>query len=216
MSHLSSIAFTVRQTLSAHGISLSTGHAQQLVAAALGHNNLASYQASSDDDGLPDAASMVLDPARLQTRAAQLGHDDSAFAQALTSALKARFPDAGIYDDHEAWLIDTQSHFEYLIINEDSVSSEVAMTNGTFPRVYVELPWWDTLGEYYGDNLSTDFEGLVTVDPDEDRVYYGHEIDVRASLTVERFGRRLFGRCHVDAVHAKLRWFGGEPDELLD
>lgn len=215
MAHLSTIAFAVRQAVSAHGISLSTGHAQQLVAAAFGHNNLASYQASGDDAGLPEASDIALDPERLQARATELGHDFSAIADALTTALQARFPGAELYDDHEAWLIDVQDHFERAIVDEDSVNSQVAMTNGTFPRTDVELPWWDTLDEYDGEDLSMDFEGLVSVDQDEDRVYWGHEIEVRATLTVERFGRRLFGRRHLEVERAKLRWLG-EPSEALD
>lgn len=216
MSHLSAIAFAVRQAFSARGISISNGHVQQLAAAALGHNNLASYQASGDDARLPEAADIVLDPERLQLRATTLGHDGSAFAQVLMVALQERFPAAGLYDDHETWLTEVQRHFEREIVNDGWVNSEVSMTNGTFPRVDIELPWWDTLGEYDGDDLSFDFEGLVTVDQDEDRVYYGHEIDVRATLTVERFGRRLFGRRRVDVEHAHLRWLGGQDEEPED
>lgn len=214
MAHLSAIAFAVRQSLSAQGITLTAGHAQQLAAAALGHNNLASYQASGDEDGLPAATDIVIDWERLQSRAAELGREGDMFALALTAVLKERFPAADIYGDHEAWLTDVQSDFERAIVVEDSVNSEVAMTNGTFPRTDVELPWWETLDEE-DDVLSYDFEGVVKVDQDEDRTYWGHEIDVRAILTVERFGRRLFGRRRVEVEHAKLRWLG-EPNELRD
>jgi hypothetical protein len=48
---------------------------------------------------------------------------------------------------------------------------------------FIELPWRDILDEYDGDDLSLDFEGLVTVDQDKDRAYYEHEVDVRATLT---------------------------------
>ncbi|MDB0566921.1 hypothetical protein AB6Q13_07630 [Ralstonia solanacearum] len=212
MTHLSAIAFAVRQAAAPQGIALSTGHAQQLVAAALGHNNLASYQASGDDVRLPEAADIVLDSERLHARAATLGHNGHAFVQALTAVLRARFPDAELYDDHEAWLMVVQSHFELAIVNDDSVESEVAMTNGTSPQVDVDLPWWDTLGEYDGDDLSVEFESLVTVDQDEDRTYYGDEIDVHGTLTVERLGRRLFGSRSIDVEHAKLRWLGGSNE----
>jgi hypothetical protein len=208
MAHLSAIAFAVRQTLSAQGISLSAGHAQQLAAAALGHNNLASYQASGDDAGLPDASDIVWDRERLQMRATELEHDGAAFAQALSAAWQACFPEVELYNDHEAWLMDVQNHFERRIVDEDSVNSQVAMTNGTFPRTDIELPWWDTLDENDGDDLTYDFDGLVTVDQDEARAYWGHEVEVRATLTVERYGRRLFGRRRVDVEHAKLRWLG--------
>ncbi|WP_458762851.1 hypothetical protein [Cupriavidus basilensis] len=215
MAHLSPIAFAVRQTLSAQGVSLTTGHAQQLAAAALGHNNLASYQASGDDAGLPEATAIVMDRERLQARADELGLDGDAFALALSAVLQERFPDKAIYGEQEAWLTELQSDFERSIVNDDSVNSEVAMTNGTFPRTYIELPWWETLDEEDDDILSYDFEGIVTVDQDEDRTYYGHEVDVRATLTVERFGRRLFGRGRVEVEFAKLQWLG-EPNASFD
>ncbi|KVP17336.1 hypothetical protein [Burkholderia ubonensis] len=104
-----------------------------------------------------------------------------------------------------------QSHFEIAIVNDGLVESEVAMTNGTFPRIDIELPWWAALEEYTGDDLSTEIEGLVTVDQDSDRAYYGHEIDVRATLTVARFGRRLFGDYRLEVEKANLRWLG-EPN----
>jgi hypothetical protein len=65
-----------------------------------------------------------------------------------------------------------------------------------------------------GDQVDLTFQhdGLVTVDQDEDRVNWGDEIDVRAQLTVERVGRRLFGHCSVKVEWAQLRWLG-EPSE---
>jgi hypothetical protein len=210
MAHLSALVFAVRQALSAQGNFLSTGHAQQLAAAALGHNNLASYQASGDEAGLSLASYIVFDPMLLHDRASQLGHDSDVFALALSVALKERFPAAGVYEDPDDWMTEVQSHFELAIVNDDRVESEVAMTNGTFPRINLELPWWETLEEYQGDDLSTEIEGVVMVDQDEDRAYYGHEIDVRATLTVQRFGRRLFGDCRLDVEQANLRWLG-EP-----
>lgn len=215
MRHLSAIAFAVRHALSARGISLSTGHAQQLAVAALGHNNLASYQVSGDDSRLQAATDIVIDQERLHARANKFGRDGDTFALALAVVLKERFPDADIYNDHDAWLTDVQSDFERAIVVDDSVNSEVAMTNGTFPRADVELPWWETLDEEYDDALRYDFEGLVKVNQDEERTYWGHEIDVRATLTVERFGRRLFGTRRIGVDYAKLRWLG-EPNESFD
>ncbi|HEM7880098.1 TPA: hypothetical protein U2L31_006548 [Burkholderia contaminans] len=208
MTQLSAVVFAVRRVLAAQGIPVSAGHTQQLATAALGHNNLASYQASNDDAGLALASIIAFDSERLFGRALQLGFDGAAFSQALAGELKARFPTARVYPDQEDWLSDVQSHFEIAIINDGHVESEVAMTNGTFPRIDIELPWWETLDEYDGDTLSAEVEGPVTVDQDGDRAYYGHEIDVRATLTVERFGRRLFGEYHLDVEKASLRWLG--------
>jgi len=215
MVNISAIAFAVRKQLSAQGISLSIGHTQQLVAAALGHNNLASYQASNDDIGLPEASDIVLDPERLVVRAAELGHDDKMFAHALKTNLTKRFPDSDLYENREDWLMVVQDHFERAIVDDDSVNSEVAMTNGTFPRTDIENFWWVNLDDFERDDLTVEFDGLVTVDQDQDRVYWGHEVEVRATLTVERFGRRMFGRRLIEVEHAKLRWLG-EPSELVE
>ena len=211
MKQLSAIVFAVRRILAAKGIIISTGHAQQLATAALGHNNLSSYQASDDDAGLARASVIAFDVWRLHDRATRLGHDVSTFAQALSAALDAGFPDARIYSDQEDWLTDVQNHFELAIVNDGHIESEVAMANGTFPRIDIELPWWETLDDYDGDDLSIEIEGVVTVDQDDDRAYYGHEIDVRAMLTVERFGRRLFGEYRLEVEKANLRWLG-EPN----
>ena len=216
MEHLSAIAFAARKSLAERGISLSAGHSQQLAAAALGHNNLASYQASGDDDGLAKASDIALDRERLQARADALGHDPDAFEGALKATLEARFPEAKVYGQEDDWLADTQLRFELAIVDDDRVNSQVAMTNGTFPRTDVELPWWGQLDEFDGEeDLAMDFDGLVSVDQDPDRVSWGEDIDVRGMLTVERFGRRLFGRRRVQIEHASLRWFGesNEGDE---
>ena len=43
----------------------------------------------------------------------------------------------------------------------------------------------------------------------------GHEVEVSGSLSVERLGRRLFGRHRADVTRAKLRWMG-EPSDRYD
>lgn len=213
MAHLSAIAFAVRQALLAKGTAPSIGHVQQLVAAALGHNNLASYQASNDEAGLPLSADIVLAASLLESRAEHLGHGAIDLLGPLKDALKQRFVDAEIYDDHESWLIEVQEYFELALVRDDNVSSEVAMTNGTFPRAHVDLEWWDSLDQFDGEDLTMRFGGRVIVDQDEDKVYWGDEIRVSADLGIERFGRRLFGQrwCHVE--RAQLNWLGESPDE---
>jgi hypothetical protein len=205
MAHLSAIAFAVRQALSAQGTSIPAGHTQQIIAAALGHNNLAAYQASGEDAQLPAAGEIVFDRLRLLARAEQLGYEGETVGQALLVAMQARFPGSRVYHDLDGWLSDVQSDVELDIVNSGHVESEVAMTNGTFPKTYIELSWWDSLEAFTGDNLFEEFEGVVTVDQDRDRAYYGHEIDFSASLTIERLGQRLFGARTLEVERASLR-----------
>lgn len=211
LAHLPAIAYAVRQQLVTQGIALTTGHAQQLIVAALGHNNLASFQASGDDPGFALASDIVLDPARLESRAADLQHDPSPFGAALVSVLEQLYPAATRHADHEEWLMGVEEYFAQAIVDDDRVNSEVSMTNGTFPRAFVELtPWWEAFDKFDGEDLFYDFNGTVKVDQDPDRIYYGDEVEVSAILTVERFGRRLFGRRDIEVTRAKLRWLG-EP-----
>lgn len=215
MGNLSALAYAVRQALLARGQKLSIGHVQQLVAAAFGHNNLASYQASSEDGRLHLARHIVADVDMLRERADDLQVPADTSHAALLTALAERFPQASIHRDLDDYLIELQERAERDIVNDDTVNSEVAMTNGTFPRADFELPFWGTMDPEGTDDLHADFEVLVVVDQDEDRIYWGHEVEVSGSLSVERLGRRLFGRRHVDVTRAKLRWMG-ESSERYD
>lgn len=215
MGNLSALAFSVRQALSAEGQKLSTGHAQQLLAAAMGHNNLASFQASGEDQRLPLARHIVADLDRIEERANELGVPTDAVHKAVLAALAARFPRASIHRDLEGYVIELQDSVQRDIANDENVNSEVAMTNGTFPRTDFELPFWETLEPDSSDDLEAKFEVLVVVDQDEDRVYWGHKIEVSGSITVERLGRRLFGARDVAVTRAKLRWFD-EPSERYE
>ena len=73
MANLSAISFHARKGFVAAGVSAKLSHVQELVAAALGHNTLASYQTASEDTALAGAAHVVLDTGLLEERASKLG-----------------------------------------------------------------------------------------------------------------------------------------------
>jgi hypothetical protein len=212
MVNLSAIAFAVRQALAAQGHQLSAGHAQQLVSAALGHNNLASYQSSGDDPGLDEAHDIVIDTERLGKRAADLGHVEVELAKPIFEVLRARYDDATVYRNLESYLIALQEFVDVQAPLNDAVNSEVAMTNGTLPMANLEMPLWNDFDAESSDDIHAEFSGLVTVSQDEDRVYWGHEVEVDAILDVERFGRMLFGARQLTVGRAQLRWMGEGSD----
>lgn len=214
--NLSSIAFAVRRALAVDGYQLSIGHAQQLVAAALGHNNLASYQSSGDDRGLDEAHEIAIDSERLEQRAADLGHAEAELRNPIVEALQARLVDAkNVHRDIEAYLIGLQEFVDDRVVQNDAVNSEVAMTNGTFPMADLELPLWNDFDIETRDDINVEFGGLVTVTQDDERAYWGHEVEVDATLYVERFGRVLFGKGQLTVERAQLRWMG-EPSSSAD
>lgn len=217
MGNLSAIAFAVRQALAAQGHQLSAGHAQQLVSAALGHNNLASYQSSGDDSGLDEAHDIVIDTERLEKRAAELGHGETELAEPIFEVLQSRYADATIHRNLESYLIALQEFVDERAPLDDAVNSQTSMTNGTFPEADLELPLWNDFDAESSDDIHAEFSGLVTVSQDEDRVYWGHEVEIDATLGVERFGRMLFGARDFSVQRAQLRWMGeGSDTEAQD
>ena len=216
MVNLSALAFAVRQALAAQGYQLSIGHTQQLVAAALGHDNLASYQSSGDDRELHDASDIVIDSERLKRRASELGHVGAEFAGPLAEAVSQRIGDAVVHGDVESYLIALQEFVDERATLDDAVNSEVAMTNGTFPIAELELPLWHAFDTGSAEDIDVALSGLVTVTQDEERVYWGHEVEVDASLHVERWGRMLFGGPRLRVQRAKLRWMGESSDSTED
>lgn len=217
MGNLSAISFAVRQALAAQGISVSNGHVQQLLAAGLGHNNLASYQASGEDARLEEANDIVVDNIDLSVRATNLGCaanvDERVYAEFLKE-LKRRYPHVQLHRSLESYVSELQQYVDDHIVRDDAVNSEVSMTNGWMPESQVELSYWrDEIDRNDSDDLFDELEGLVIVEQDPDRAFYGTQIEVKASLWVERLGRRLFGDRTLDVEQAQLRWQNVRSDE---
>jgi hypothetical protein len=210
MVNLSAIAFAVRRALTAQGAHMSAGHAHQLVAAALGHNSLASYQIARDDPGLEEAHDIVIDAQRLEMRAKELGHVEVDIAGPIFRAISARHIDATVHRELNSYLAELQEFVDERAPLDEAVNSEVACTNGWMPTANIELPLWDDFDAEDSHDIHVELSGLVTVEQDHDRVFYGDEVEVDATLDVERFGRMLFGARHFGVQRARLRWLG-EP-----
>ena len=90
-SDFSSLAFVTRQNLVASGVSISFGHAQQLLAASLGYGSLAAIQASTEEaPAITGADFVILDVAGLAARAVSLGYGAASdqITDAIASAIK--------------------------------------------------------------------------------------------------------------------------------
>lgn len=73
MGDISSGAYAVEQRASARGLHVSTGHAQQLLAALIGHKTLAAFQTSGEPSSIGDAAHLLIDLDLAAARAGELG-----------------------------------------------------------------------------------------------------------------------------------------------
>lgn len=214
MAELSSLSFALREMAKANSAPISNGHAQQLLAAALGHNTLASLQASGDLGHLDAAHLLLFDWDLLQSRASDLEVERSpAILDCVWDALAENFP-GEMYGHLDSMLESFQDLVESKTWNDEDVCSQMAMTNGTGPgEVYMPLESENADLSDEGP-LTVDIAGHVTLDQDPDKVFWGTRIDVEATLTIDRVGRRLFRSAEFDVTRASLRWFDEDPEEL--
>jgi hypothetical protein len=201
MEHLSVLAHDVRRFLLTEGVNLSTGHAQQLLAAALGHNNLASYQASGEEGHLRFAIDIVVDEAKLQERANELDCPSGNHAVlAIRRALALRYPLATPHASLSDFLDRVQVYIEDRFT--DDARAQVA--SAWLPWAQTPLPW-KSIDPVGTSDLRGELKGLRVSEDDEDRRYSDHEVNVSSSIVVRRLGRRLFGATTVEVTRAQLR-----------
>ena len=209
---LSALAHSVRGAYGALGITVSTGHAQQLIAAALGHKTLASLQSAGDHEALPETKSIVVDLDLLAERARALDLADQQAVDVVWSALEDHLP-GEVYGSVTGLVESHQEFVELETWNDGDVGSQMAMTNGTGPgETYMPLEFDESEFDLDGD-LELQIFGHVNLDQDPDKVFYGTHIDVEATLTVERFGRFLFGSSKLEVTSASLRWMNEDPED---
>ena len=131
MANLSAISFHARKGFVAAGVSAKLSHVQELVAAALGHNTLASYQTASEDTALAGAAHVVLDTGLLEERASKLGLSVTPpqLLDVVSAAAKIACPAVQIHASVEDFGDVLQAELESEVESDDRVASEMASCN---------------------------------------------------------------------------------------
>ena len=202
MANLSAISYAIRMASSAQ-YSLKLSHAQQIVAAALGHNTHASYQAANEDAALAVAANVVIDPDLLVARAEELGISvpTEDLVRLVRKALTDSLPGAAVHDDIEGFQSALQHQIENELENEDDVASAIADCNHDGVS-YVDMPVElaeEVQQAQVGQPFIVPLAGVVSLNPDHDRPYTGHKIKVSANLMLTRLGRRCFDEPSLSA-----------------
>lgn len=208
MANLSAISFHARKGLVAAGVSAKLSHVQELAAAALGHNTLASYQAANEDAALAGAAHVVLDAALLEERAARLGLSVPVkqLVDVVSEASKTACPHARIHPSVDDFGDVLQAELEVEAENDDNVASEMASCNHDgVSEVYMPIdPTEFTEMAQLGQVYSAKSKGVITMHVDTERPYSGHQIRVMALLSMERLGRRCFDDPNVEITSASV------------
>lgn len=223
---ISNLAHSVRKNSSTDTgtVSVSLGHAHQLVAAAMGYKTLASYQAAQAVGGEPAALDLVRhfvpDYDLLGRRALELGIliQPARLHQLLEAAFSERLPGAQLHDAYGNLEDVLRERVEQVVLDDDDVNSAMANANyDGIDEVYFDFEV--ALEEAaIGDPLLVDLDGHVGLGIDTERPYAGHKVNVEGTLTLERFGLRCFGEPEVTVINAALdySWSAPDPDDEED
>lgn len=211
------IAHAVRVLSTPSPTPIKLSHAQQCVAAALGHRTLAACQASGEPADIGSATHAALDVDLLMQRSRDLGlpHDEAALFSLLVAAFGQKLPSTTVYRSVEALEDALRAMVQHVVLNHEDTSGAMAVTNN------------DGIGEIYLpfdidlDQLPTDgelvevpIEGHITMEVDVERPYAGHRINVEARLTLSRLGRAcLAATCSVQSARLDYNWGGDDEHD---
>lgn len=215
MIDISGIAFAIRSDSAQSPTPLKLSQAQQCVAAALGYKTLAALQASGDD-GLPLGrhTHIVLDADLLVRRRRELGLDvgEEELTEAVTAAFRRKLAGISVHASFEGFEEAAQLAVDHLVLNHPEVAGEMAMTNSKGIRE-IYLPYeidWSGLPDD-GGRAEFPFFGHVTMEIDEDRMYWGHRIDLHATVWVERPGEAVW---EAGCTIARAKLYRDGDDEV--
>lgn len=217
---ISSLAYAVRKASESTPQPLKHGHAQQLVAAALGYNTLAAHQAAvadgAESEHLDAAAHAVLDEILIVERVAelQLPQPEDALVELVRAAFKSELPGTKLHRNDDALADALRDYVDSTAYNHGETGSAMAATNNDgVQEIYLPLDF--TLAELppLGEVLELEIDGHISMKPDIERPYSGHKIDVQGTLFLERVGRVAIAEPEFQLGSAKLDYnWDGEDD----
>ena len=209
MGDISSSAHALKRHTTGRGLYVSTGHAQQLLAALMGHKTLAAFQTSGEPANIAEAAHLLIDLDLAEDRAREFGLP-AEIVMLAAETLAAELP-ISVYRHWDDLVVALQDEVQDAIVRHTAVNSQMAMTNASLSTVDVYLEGLEDFDFDSDDAIEQRLAGQVLMRQDEGRVFYGTEIDVEADLHVRRFGKRLFGSPEVHVTQARLRWMNEAP-----
>lgn len=162
-------------------------------------------QASDDPGQATDREThILLDAQALAQRRQELALDlkDEELLALVHAAFGKRLVGIAVHASHNDFENALRDSVQHEVLNNDSVVGEMTVTNNDGIRE-IYLPFdieWDQIPDN-GDPLEFPFEGHVTMKIDKERPYWGHRIDVKASVWVSRSGRAIWASvCKVESA----------------
>lgn len=215
---ITDLAHSIRKNSAASAVPIPLSRGQQLVAAALGYQTLASYQAAQtaqqEPPWLDNVRHVIFDYDLLFERAKGLGLElaPSFLDKLLETAFQERLPRTKLHASYSAWEDRLREQVDTHVIEDGEVNGEMANANyDGIDEVYFELEVPFDLATV-GNPLVIDLDGHVGLGIDTERPYSGHKVNVEAKLTLERLGRHCFAEAEIDIVKAALDYGWSDPD----
>lgn len=208
---VSSLAYVLRKSSTTIGPELKHGHAQQLIAAALGYKSLAAYQAavaaSAEPVQLDAAAHVLLDEDLVEQRAAELElpHDPEALTALIRKVIDEALPGAEVHRWESSFEDSISEQLEETVDNDGSVSGAMADANHDgIEETYMPFEFsWSELPPA-GDWHLEPVRGHVSLGLDLERPFAGNKVDVEATVSFQRLGRNLVGPAEFEVERASL------------
>lgn len=196
MKLVSSAAYAASQALSQRGLNISRSHLSEVVAALLGYKTLAALKVEESDQSLDyhldDAERLILNLPLGLVRASSIGLSEivvdmcvEALKAVATVPVHTGIPD--LYDGYAREML------ELAIAEGESTAMATAESNASFE----ENPYMEdeatTSGDLWEAPTEWSIEATGTMsgeyDPDGDRMYNGHAMDVWGKLLFFKAGR---------------------------
>lgn len=193
---IQTICYNISKRLKVQNTALKRSHFHEVIAALLGYASHAALvvESKSDDQDyvLSDAEFIVLNLPYGKERAQKLNMPEDVFNICITE-VKAGLGIA-VYDSVENFYDDHLRELLAKMIYEDAEESGVmADSNASYPeypymddKVETSGNLWTSINEWKIEDTGT-IEGEY--DPEGDRMYNGHQLDVRGVLTFAKAGR---------------------------
>lgn len=215
---ITDLAHSLRKNTAGSAVHIPLSRGQQLVAAALGHKSLASYQAAQAAQREPLALDcvphVVPDYELLVTRAQELGFGlpKSQLCILMDAALHERVPGTKVHHTFSDLAMAVQDEMQEAVLSNDGINSSMANANyDGIDEVYFEEeidPDEATLTE----PVTTTVTGHIGLGIDTERPYAGHQVRFEVAVSLARCGRRCFDEPDVDVQSGGLDYDWGEDE----
>lgn len=196
MFDIPSAAYVASQALAQQGLHIKRSHLAEVLAALLGYRSLAALQIEEADAALDyhldDAERLVLHVPMGQERATQLVLPQPVTAECVealktTAMVPVHVSVSDLFDGF------AREALEQAIYDGDATAGAMAESNASFP----DYPDLEGEGEPSGDLWASPKEWSIEAsgtlggeyDPEGDRMYNGHQLDVWGKLVFAKAGR---------------------------